>query len=290
MEKITSNLIATVHCLSKDIGQRSYRDIDKLKESASYIESLFLSFGYEPVRQSFNYRGDTYHNISVEVKGFDSSKKDIIVIGAHYDTVWGTSGADDNASGVAGLTELARLIRKKPLSRTIHFVAFTLEERTNFFRIKMGSYIYAKSLYEKATEVYGMISLEMLGYYSDLRKSQFYFPFSFLRYFYPDTGNFIAFIGNLSSRAFSSAFKTTFKSVSSFPVESLNASSLLVPPITFSDNYSFWRFGYPAMMITDTAFMRNKNYHRHTDTAETLNYEKFTELVKGLFNTLCSLS
>jgi Zn-dependent M28 family amino/carboxypeptidase len=288
MEKIKSNLIATVKCLSQDIGQRSYRDIVKLNKSASYIESKFSSFGYEPIRQSYTYRGNKYYNVSVEVKGVDQSKNEIIVIGAHYDTVVGTSGADDNASGIAGLLELARLIRSNPLSRTIHFVAFTLEEPPASFTKNMGSYICAKNLRKKRIEVYGMISLEMLGFYSDRKKSQSYFPFSFLRFFYPDTGNFIAFVGNLSSRRFSSAFKTSFKAISSFPVESLNTPSF-VPPINFSDHFSFWRFGYPAMMITDTAFMRNKNYHKDTDTAETLDYEKFTELVKGLFNTLCIL-
>jgi Zn-dependent M28 family amino/carboxypeptidase len=288
MESIKSNLIATVQYLSKDIGQRSYRDIVNLNKTASYIENAFSSMGYKPIRQSYVYRGNQYYNISVEASGVETSKNDIIVIGAHYDTIVGTSGADDNASGIAGLLELARLIRIKPISRTIHFVAFTLEEPPAFFTKNMGSYIYAKGLYDRGVKVYGMISLEMLGYYSDNRNSQFYFPFSFLKWFYPDTGNFIAFLGNLSSRPFSSTFKKSFKAVSSFPVESLNTPSI-VPGINFSDNYSFWRLGYPAIMITDTAFMRNRNYHKDTDTGDTLDYDKFAELVKGLFNALCIL-
>lgn len=288
MEKIKSNLISTVHHLSKDIGQRSYLDIVSLQKTATYIETLFSSFGYEPIRQPYVYRGNTYHNIAVEAKGSDSSRNDLIVIGAHYDTVIGTSGADDNASGIAGLLELARLVRGNPISRTIHFVAFTLEEPPAFFTKNMGSYIYAKSLHEKGIEVYGMMSLEMLGYYSNRKNSQFSFPFSFLKWFFPDTGNFIAFVGNLSSRQFSSALKKSFKAVSSFPVESLN-TPWFIPGVYFSDNYSFWRFGYPAIMITDTAFMRNKNYHKDTDTAETLDYDKFAELVRGLFNALREL-
>ena len=115
MEKIKSNLLATVQYIANDIGQRSYLDIVKLNKTASYIETAFSSFGYEPVRQPYTYRGNTYYNISVEAKGVDSAKNDIIVIGAHYDTVRGTSGADDNASGLAGLLELARLIRGKSI-------------------------------------------------------------------------------------------------------------------------------------------------------------------------------
>lgn len=288
MEKIKSNLISIVHHLSKDIGQRSYLDLVSLQNTAAYIETLFSSFGYEPIRQPYVYRGNTYQNIAVEAKGSDSSRNDLIVIGAHYDTVIGTSGADDNASGIAGLLELARLVRGTPISRTIHFVAFTLEEPPAFFTKDMGSYIYAKSLHEKGIEVYGMMSLEMLGYYSNRKNSQFPFPFSFLKWFFPDTGNFIAFVGNLSSRQFSSALKRSFKAVSSFPVESLN-TPWFIPGVYFSDNYSFWRFGYPAIMITDTAFMRNKNYHKDTDTAETLDYDKFAELVRGLFAALREL-
>ena len=288
MDKIKSNLLATIQYIANDIGQRSYLDIVQLNKTASYIESAFSSFGYEPVRQPYTYRGNTYYNISVEAKGVDSTKNDIIVIGAHYDTVRGTSGADDNTSGVAGLLELARLIRGKSISRTIHFVAFTLEEPPAFFTKNMGSYVYAKGLYNKGIKVYGMISLEMLGYYSDRKNSQFYFPYFFLKWFFSDTGNFIAFVGNLASRQFSTAFRKSFQALSSFPVEFLNTPSF-VPGVYFSDNYSFWRFDYPAMMITDTAFLRNKNYHRDTDTAESLDYDKFAEVVKGLFNALCQL-
>jgi Zn-dependent M28 family amino/carboxypeptidase len=288
MDKIKSNLISVVRHLSRDIGQRSYVDIESLNRAAHYIEGLFSSFGYEPKKQPYSYRGNTYQNIAVEAKGTAPATDDVIVVGAHYDTVYGTPGADDNASGVAGLLELARLIRGKSIPRTIHFVAFTLEEPPAFFTKNMGSYIYAKSLYDKGIKLYGMISLEMLGYYSDEENSQFLYPYSFLKWIYPNTGNFIAFVGNLSSRRFAKAFKKSFKTVSTFPVQSLNAP-WFVPGVYFSDQYGFWRFGYPAIMITDTAFMRNRNYHRETDTAETLDYSKFAELVEGLFRTLCEV-
>jgi Zn-dependent M28 family amino/carboxypeptidase len=148
----------------------------------------------------------------------------------------------------------------------------------------MGSYVYAKSLKDEKINVHGMISLEMLGYYLDYKDSQYY-PFPLFKWFYPDKGNFIAFVGNISSRTFTNKIKKSFKSVSAIPVESLNSISL-IPGVNFSDHWSFWEFGYPAFMITDTAFYRNPNYHAPGDTAETLDYEKMAELVIGLYRSL----
>ncbi|MDA8214996.1 MAG: M28 family peptidase, partial [Nitrospiraceae bacterium] len=210
-----------------------------------------------------------------------------LVIGAHYDTVTGTPGADDNASGIAGIIELARLTVSKPLQRTVRFVAFTLEEPPIFMTKHMGSYIYAKSLKDEGIKVYGMISLEMLGYYSNRKGSQYY-PFPIFKWFYPDKGNFIAFVGNLSSRSFTMRVKKLFKSVSAMPVESLNAVSI-IPGVNFSDHLNFWEFGYSAFMITDTAFYRNPNYHAPGDIAETLDYDRMTELVIGLYKAIGSL-
>jgi Zn-dependent M28 family amino/carboxypeptidase len=287
MDKLKQNLISTVKYLSHDIGQRSYLDVEKLNRTADYIEGKLRSYGCNVKRQPFNYRGSTYYNIICEIKGTKESKDGILVVGAHYDTVIDTPGADDNASGVAGLLELARLTVLKPLQRTVRFVAFTLEEPPIFMTKNMGSYIYAKSLKEEGIKVYGMISLEMLGYYSDRKNSQYY-PLPIFKWFYPEKGNFIAFVGNLSSRSFTIRVKNLFKSVSAIPVESLNAVSI-VPGVNFSDHLNFWEFGYSAFMITDTAFYRNPNYHAHGDTAETLDYEKMTELVIGLYKALGKL-
>jgi Zn-dependent M28 family amino/carboxypeptidase len=287
MESIKSNLAATVKYLSHDIGERSYRDIDKLNKAADYIEGKFRFYGCTVKRQPFNYQGNIYYNIICEIKGSKESKDGILVVGAHYDTVIDTPGADDNASGVAGLLELARLTVSKPLQKTVRFVAFTLEEPPIFMTKNMGSYIYAKSLKEEKIRVYGMISLEMLGYYSDRKGSQYY-PFPLFRWFYPDKGNFIAFVGNISSRSFTMRVKKLFKSASAIPVESLNAVSI-IPGVNFSDHWGFWEFGFPAFMITDTAFYRNPNYHAPGDTAETLDYDRMTELVIGLYKTLGSI-
>lgn len=284
MNDIRQNLIATVHYLAHDIGPRSYRHIDQLNRTADYIESRFRSFGLATERQPFTYNGHTYYNIIAEVKGSAASAGGILVIGAHYDTVAGTPGADDNASGVAGLLELARLTAHSPLSRTVRFVAFTLEEPPTFMTSRMGSYVYAKSLKEKNVHVYGMISLEMLGYYCDGKGCQYY-PLPPFKWIYPDRGNFIAFVSNLSSKAFTGKLKKAFTSVSSLPIESLSAPSA-IPGVDFSDHRSFWKFGYSALMITDTAFYRNPNYHGPGDTEATLDYDRMAELVKGLYAAL----
>lgn len=281
---VRKNLESIVRHLSEEIGPRSYRDTEKLGAAADFIEGRLRSSGLVAVRQSFSYRAKTYENIIAEVRGTDPSARGVLVVGAHYDTVVGTPGADDNASGVAALLELARLAALNPVSRTVRFVAFCLEEPPVFMTRHMGSYAYARSLRSEGAEVFGMISLEMLGYYCDEKGCQNY-PASLFKLFYPDRGNFISFVGNISSRQFTMAVKKAFTAVSRLPVESLNAPAL-VPGVDFSDHRSFWKFGFPAFMITDTAFYRNPHYHSPGDTADTLDYERMTELVAGLSRAL----
>ncbi|MEW5745355.1 MAG: M28 family peptidase [Nitrospirota bacterium] len=284
MSATLQHLSATVHHLAHTIGTRSYREVEKLNRTADYIEATFRSYDLVAERQAFTYQGNTYYNVITSVRGAGSAPGGDLVIGAHYDTVAGTPGADDNASGVAGLLELARLAAAEPLRRTVQFAAFTLEEPPAFMTSRMGSYVYAGSLREKERDVYGMISLEMLGYYTDARGSQLY-PLPLLQWRYPDRGNFIAFVGNTTSRPFTLEVKSALNAVSPFPVESLNASPL-IPGISFSDHCSFWRCGYPAFMITDTAFFRNPHYHGPGDTPETLDYERMSRLVEALSRAL----
>lgn len=284
MEKIQLNLRETVRYLSHDIGERSYLDTKKLDLAADYIQDKLRYYGCPVERQSFTYRGKTYCNIIAEVRGLRDKKDGMLVIGAHYDTVAGTPGADDNASGVAGLLELARLTVSNPVARTVRFAAFSLEEPPAFPTNHMGSCVYARALKEKGVKVEGMISLEMLGYYCYDKGCQIY-PFSFFKLFYPAKGDFISFVGNLSSRAFMNKIKDSFVSASRMPVESLTGISL-IPGVDFSDHRNFWKFGYPAFMITDTAFYRNPNYHGPGDTADTLDYEKIAELVAGLYKAM----
>jgi hypothetical protein len=160
---LEANLATTVKYLSEEIGERSYRDRAKLNKAADFIENTLRSFGCAVERQTFLYQANTYYNIIAEIKGTKAAKKDILIIGAHYDTVVGTPGADDNASAVAGLLELARIMSLHPPERTVRFAAFTLEEPPAFGTENMGSYFYAKSVKSQGLPVYGMISLEMIG-------------------------------------------------------------------------------------------------------------------------------
>ncbi|MDI6738684.1 MAG: M28 family peptidase, partial [Nanoarchaeota archaeon] len=231
MDILEINLKSHVIFLSEKIGERNYLDTEKLNKAADYIEDKFRSYKCNVKRQSFKAENKTYYNIEAEVKG-TSDKNKIIVIGAHYDTITGTPGADDNASGVAGILELARLVSEKPLPYTIRLVAFALEEPP-FFRTKnMGSYVYAESLKREGTKIEGMISLEMIGYFCDKKGCQYY-PLPFFRWFYPDRGNFLAFVGNIRSRQFTLKMKKAFQKSSSLPVESLNTISL-VPGVDLS--------------------------------------------------------
>jgi len=287
MERIEPRFRNTVSYLSENIGERSYLDIGKLGLAADFIEKNFASFGCITEKQAFSYRRNTYYNIWTEVKGTGAPDDGIIVIGAHYDSAVGTPGADDNASGVAGMLELARLTAENPLKRMVRFVAFTLEEPPAFMTRHMGSYAYAKGLRDEGVKVHGMISLEMLGYFCSHEGCQLY-PASLFSLFYPGRGDFISFVGNLSSRAFTREVEKAFREVSPFPIESLSAPAF-IPGVDFSDHRNFWKFGYPAFMITDTAFYRNPNYHSPGDTAETLNYQKSAELIAGLYRALLKI-
>jgi Zn-dependent M28 family amino/carboxypeptidase len=275
-----ANLISAVHHISGEIGERSFRDVSKLNRTAEYIEQSFRSFGCVVTRQAFTFSGNTYYNIIAEVQGTNVEKKELLIVGAHYDTVIGTPGADDNASGVAGLLELARCTARKPMERTIRFVAFTLEEPPVFRTEYMGSFVHAKSVKEEGVPILGMISLEMIGFYCETKDCQEY-PLSLLGWFYPDKGNFIAFVGNLSSRSFTRKVKKAFARNSSLPAVSLNTFSS-VTGIDFSDHRNYWHFGFDAFMLTDTSFFRNPRYHGRTDTLEKLDYKRMADVVGGL--------
>ncbi len=284
---IELNLKKTVLKLSDNIGSRGYNQKDALDQSIDYISSEFKSYGYDPHAQAYTVNGAEYQNIWVEKIGTAAPDR-TVVIGAHYDTVTGTPGADDNASGIAGLLELARLLADEQMDMTVQFVAFTLEEPPFFRSRSMGSYVYAKSLKERTADIEGMICLESIGYFNDERGSQ-QFPLPFFRFFYPDTANFITLVGDIHSKGFLERAKDSFEKGTALPVESLSSLSI-VPGVDLSDHRSFWKFGYRAIMVTDTAFYRNPNYHGPGDTAESLDYSRMTEVVLGLRSTVLDLA
>lgn len=276
---IKNNLKKTVNVLAREIGSRGHLQTDNLNKTMEYISSELRGCGYAVLYQPYDYRGITYKNIFSEKKGLTEPEK-ILIVGAHYDTVTGTPGADDNASAVAGLLELARLLADKPLNRTVQFVAFTLEEPPLFRSRFMGSYVYAGSLRDSGRDVEGMICLEMIGYFTDEPGSQF-FPLPFMRWIYPDKGNFIALVSNIKSRGFLNRVKNGFGKGTDLPIETLSTLSI-VPGVDFSDHRSFWKFGYNAVMVTDTAFYRNPQYHGAGDVPDTLDYDRMADVVIGL--------
>lgn len=285
MQALSTRLNEHVRVLSEEIGERHYKKMDALNRAADYIETQFQSFRYVPKSQPVN--GKVFRNIVVDLYG-KQYRDNIIVIGAHYDSVWMTPGADDNASGVAALLEIARALAGKQLPITIRFVAFVNEEEPFFGGSDMGSGFSAKRSNEQNENIIGMFSLEMVGYYDDAPRSQDY-PRP-LRYFYPDRGNFIAFVSNLVSRKFLTTAVSAFREHAKFPSEGLAAPEMIVPDIRRSDNVSYWAYGYPAVMVTDTSNYRNWNYHNIGDTRQTLDYDRMARVVSGLTDMIEALA
>jgi Zn-dependent M28 family amino/carboxypeptidase len=243
------------------------------------VEETLAGRGYAVQRLPYTWRGGTFRNLVVELPGA-ARPDEVVVFGAHYDTVPQTPGADDNASAVAALLELAGLCRDLRPARTVRFVAFTLEEPPAFFTPHQGSRVYARALRQRRERVAAMVALEMLGYYSDEPHSQ-HFPLPPLRWFYPHTGNFAAVIGNLRSYALTRRVAQAMRGGTDLPVEWL-AAPAVVPGLALSDHASFWLHGYPAVMVTDTAFFRNPHYHRPSDRPETLDFGRLARCVQGL--------
>jgi Zn-dependent M28 family amino/carboxypeptidase len=274
-----SYLRLAVTKLSREIGIRSYQDHDRLAKTVGYLLEEFTALGYQPATQSFQFAGKTYQNVIAELKGMTSPEQ-ILVVGAHYDTVRTTPGADDNASGVAGLLGMAKLLAGKPLEKTVRFVAFTLEEPPAYRTRNMGSYHYAASLKKASENVDGMICLEMIGFFCDRPGSQHY-PIPFMKLKFPKTGSYIAMVGNRKSKNFTMQMAEGFRKGTELPLVTLNAPAIVVG-IDFSDHWSFGKFDYPAFMVTDTAFYRNPNYHSPSDLPDTLDFNRMAQVVDGL--------
>ncbi len=272
-------LRAVVTMLSSEIGVRTYRDTDRMTRAGDYIGAELSALGQTVTMQPFSYHGLPLRNVIGELKGSGAPERSL-VIGAHYDTVRTTPGADDNASGVAGLLGIAKLLAGSAPLRTVRFAAFAFEEPPAYRSRNMGSYRYARSLHDSGEPVEGMICLEMIGYFSDRPGSQHY-PFPFMDLKYPKAGNFISFVGNRRSRKFTTGMAAAFRTATDLPVVTLNAPAVVVG-IDFSDHWSFNKFGIPAYMVTDTAFYRNLNYHAPTDLPATLDYLRMAKVVEGL--------
>ncbi len=283
---LSSRLELHVMKLAGEIGERNNSNPKAYNNAADFIAEKFQESGLVPYEEEL---GDKlqYRNIIAEHYG-TTHPEELIIVGAHYDTVWLSSGADDNASGVAVMLEIARELKKKQLARTIRFVAFANEEYPHFLTDNMGSLFHAKRSYEREDKIIAMVSLEMLGYFSDEVGSQSY-P-SPLSWFYPNKANFIAFVSDFSSRDLLRKSIGLFRDAMAFPSEGLTAPIALIPDVRRSDQAAFWRYNYPAFMITDTAAYRYNAYHNAKDVPERLDYDSMTRVTTGLIAVLEKLA
>ncbi len=275
-----------VQVLAGDIGERNIWRPQALKRAADYIKNVWTEQGHAVATHAYTINNETWANLEIVFPGTDLASQ-IVLVGAHYASVQGSPGANDNATGVAALLELGRCLVGHEPRRTIRLVAFVNEEPPLFWTRDMGSDVYARAARSRGDDIRAMLSLETIGYFSDAPGSQRYPPF--LGWFYPDRANFIAFISNFSSRMLLRRATAAFRAASDFPVESL-AAPPFVPGVGWSDQLSFWFAGYPAIMVTDTALYRYPWYHTAQDTPDKIDYERFTVVTQGLCGAIAALA
>jgi len=274
---LREELRANVQKLAGEIGERNMWHYTELKAAADFIEDSFSRAGLRTRRDSYEMGGQTCHNIEAEIPG---AHPEIILVGAHYDSVFGSPGANDNGTGVAATLALARKFASAKPKHTLRFVAFVNEEPPYFLSGEMGSLVYARRCKERGDNIPAMISLETIGYFSDAPRSQTY-PAPGLGVFYPKIGDFIGFVSNVHSRALLHRVITLFRKHAKIPSEGASLPSF-IPGVSWSDQWSFWQQGYPAIMVTDTAPFRYPYYHSSSDTPDKLDYDRFTLVVSGI--------
>jgi len=280
-------LRAHVRALAGDIGERNVFHPAALARAADYIERQWQAQGYAVNRQSYLVDGVACANIEVARSGAGET----VIVGAHYDSVYGSPGANDNASAVAVLLELSRFFgggaSGVSVARPIRFVAFANEEPPFFKTPQQGSRVYARACRERGERIWVMISLETMGCFREETGSQRYpFPFGL---FYPRRGNFIAFVSNLRSRGLMREAVAAFRAHTDFPVECC-ATFACVPGVDWSDHGSFWQEGYRAFMVTDTAPYRYPHYHEGSDTPDKVNYDALARVTSGLCGAVARLA
>ena len=283
---LREELRANVQKLAGEIGERNMWHYPQLNAAADFIEESFSRAALRTRRDSYEMRGQLCHNIEAEIPG---NRPEIIVIGAHYDSVFGSPGANDNGSGVAAVLALAQRFAARETERspprrtpnkTLRFVAFVNEEPPYFLSGEMGSLVYARRCKQRGDKISAMISLETIGYFSDAPHSQTY-PAPGLGVFYPRIGNFIGFVSNVQSRSLLRRVIALFRKHAKIPSEGA-ALPAFVPGVSWSDQWSFWQQGYPAIMVTDTAPFRYPYYHSSNDTPDKLDYDRFALVVSGM--------
>jgi Zn-dependent M28 family amino/carboxypeptidase len=281
-KSIENNLKLHVDRLAGLIGPRFLKRPKSIEAAIVYIENQWKAMDYHVQRECYEADGDQATNLIVESPGHNNER--IVLLGAHYDTVPSTPGADDNASAVAVMLEVSRLLKQKKTRKRCRYVAFACEEPPYFHFDSMGSQIHARNSRKRGDKIDAMLCLEMVGYYRDELGSQAIPPGipKWLHRFFPNKGNFLAAVGNLNSWNICWKFRRKFKRGS----PKMPLFSIVLPEkireIRLSDNCSFWDQGYRALMLTDTSFLRNPHYHQETDTPQTLDYQRMTQVVLGV--------
>jgi hypothetical protein len=276
--ELRSSLRRDVEMLATTIGPRNLQYPENLKKASKFLLKELSDMGYVVERQTYRALDQDFDNLIVEIPG-NSRPKEIVVVGAHYDSAFNSPAANDNGSGVAATLELARSYMSRKPSRTLRFVFFANEEPPFNWTTDMGSLVYAKSCKARAENIVGMFSLETIGYYTDEPHTQRYpQPIDKL---YPSTGNFIGFVSNLGSRELLRTAIRSFRHHTKFPSEGAALPNQL-PGVGWSDHWSFWQVGYPGVMITDTATFRYPYYHTEQDTPEKIDYDRLTIVVAGV--------
>lgn len=285
-EDIRRRFEGHVRALAGDIGERNVYQFEQLAAAARYLEEQLRRQGHTVVHEDFTAASVEVRNLVVERRG-STRPQEIVVVGAHYDSVTGSPGANDNATGVAALLEIARTLAEQHPARTVRCVFFVNEEPPFFLTGEMGSLVHARAARRRGEDIVAMLSLETVGCYSDAKGSQHYpFPFALL---YPSTGDFIGFVGNVTSRGLVRRSVASFRKAAAFPSEGVAAPGWIVG-IGWSDHWSFWENGYPAVMVTDTALFRYGPYHTKEDTPEQIRYDRAARVVAGLRRVVTDLA
>jgi len=275
--ELAAHLRRDVVHLAETIGERNTDRYAELRRAADYVEKQ-LSVAGPVSRHTYTASGKACDNLEVEIKGA-GSPGEIVLVGGHYDSVLGCAGANDNASGTAGVLALARSLAGSAPARTLRFVAFVNEEPPHFRTPEMGSRVYAQRCRDRNEDIVAMLSLETIGYFSDTEGSQHYPPP--LGLFYPSSGNFIAFVGNVSSGCLVRRCVRLFRERAAFPSEGAAVPGFL-PGVGWSDHESFWECGYPGVMVTDTAPFRYPHYHLDGDTPDKVDFDRCARVVDGV--------
>jgi Zn-dependent M28 family amino/carboxypeptidase len=285
-EALRDELRRHVEKLAREIGERNVFQPRQLHAAADYLEEALTNAGYRVVRQSYVVTGERCDNLEATEVGAGGSNE-VVVVGAHYDSVAGSPGANDNGSGAAALVALARARAGRSAARTVRFVAFANEEPPFFQTDQMGSLVYARQCRARGDRIVAMLSLETLGCYLTEKGTQRY-PFP-LGLFYPSRGDFVGFVGNTANADLVRRCVRTFREQAAFPCEG-GALPGALPGVGWSDHWAFWQTNYPAIMVTDTAPFRYAHYHTDEDTPDKLDYDRFARVVDGLDKVLDGLA